>query len=210
MRLSRVSRRRSQRRDRRSPWVNEDLLGYEGRHGSRALCHLVIHWGAGDVPVCLVGNFDGGLGTSTTNAIQVVATAIAERIGRNDFRLIEWYPHWSQSQERFSEVVLNPVPPTKLGYGQVVVGEERELHTEKTHAVAVRFADPQWTHRSEDDIAKLLGEEAVRELRSFAGIEGDYTPERLFGSTGRQKAEAIRAHNRQIFANLEAQSSERT
>src|SRR5437588_6863077 len=146
--------------------MNDELLEYEGPHGTRALCHLLIFLCAEKPPVCVVGNFDGGLGSSTTNAIQVVATRVAERIHRDDFRLIECYPHWSPSHHRYSEVTLTPAPATQLAYGQVLTGDPANPHTEE-HTVVVRFVDPQWTPRSENGLAKLLGEEAVRELRSY-------------------------------------------
>lgn len=39
-------------------------------------------------------------------------------------------------------------------------------------------------------------------------MPGDYTAERLFGNTGRQQAEAVRAHNHQVADGLEAHLSE--
>jgi hypothetical protein len=65
--------------------VNEDLLEYEGLSGMRAVCHLLWYRSDTGPLVCLVGNFYGGFGTFTTNAIEVVATAIAERLHRDDF-----------------------------------------------------------------------------------------------------------------------------
>lgn len=44
-------------------------------------------------------------------------------------------------------------------------------------------------------LAKLVGHDALYDMFAMGGITGDYTPERLFGSTGRRLAEGIRAHN---------------
>lgn len=59
----------------------------------------------------------------------------------------------------------------------------------------------------------LLGEAVVRELRSFAGLPGDYTPQRLFGSSGDSQATEVRDHNRHLFdalvAHIEAWTDER-
>jgi hypothetical protein len=74
----------------------------------------------------------------------------------------------------------------------------------------VRFVDPRWCRRSEDEVAELLGEDSVRELRSFAGLPGDYIPERVFGTTGKELADAVRAHNREVGERLEAQIKEWT
>jgi hypothetical protein len=57
-------------------------------------------------------------------------------------------------------------------------------------------------------MARLLGELAIRELRSYDGQPGEYNPERLFGTTGHRHAEQIRVHNRQITTHLDAQIAE--
>ena len=102
--------------------MNEELLEYQGLHGMRPLCHLLIYRSGSKPVVCVAGNFDGGLGTSTTTAIEIIATALATRIGQEDFRLIEWYPH-HRGQPPFSEVTLAPVEPTKLVHGEVVAAD---------------------------------------------------------------------------------------
>lgn len=209
MRILRTGGRRSHGGESGYVLMNEHLLEYEGRHRSRVLCHLLVFLGEDKPPVCVVGNFDADFGTSTTNASEVVATAVSDRIEREAFRLIEWYPHWSQTQGRFSEVLLTPAPPTEIPYGQLVVGDGVDLHL-KEHTVVVRYLNPRWTPHSEDELAELLGEGSIRELRSYAGLPGDYTPERLFASTGRQRASAVREHNRRVFDNLAAQLSEWT
>jgi hypothetical protein len=91
-----------------------------------------------------------------------------------------------------------------------VITDHAEAHTVRRDAAPVRFADPRWCRRSEDEVAELLGEDAVRELRSFAGLPGDYIPERLFGATGKRLTDAIRSHNRQVGDGLEAEVKEWT
>ena len=187
---------------------NEELLEFEGMNGIRSVCHLLVY-GCGEDPlVCIVGNFDGSLGSPTTNAIEVVATAIAPRISRDAFRLLEWYPH--DSGWRFSEVTLTPVASERIPRGKLIISSDTDAHAVRENATTIRFADPDWCRRSEDEGAELLGEEQVRELRSFAGLPGDYVPERLFGTTGKKLVDAIRAHNRAVGDGLEAQIKEWT
>jgi len=85
----------------------------------------------------------------------------------------------------------------------------------RTHDHAVRrdttfrsFRDPRGSRRSEDEVSELLGEHAIRELRSLAGLPGDYTPERLFGGTAKRLADAIRTHNREVSDGLASQIKE--
>jgi hypothetical protein len=50
----------------------------------------------------------------------------------------------------------------------------------------------------------------MRDLRSFAGLPGDYTPERRFGSTGERPrlVKSIRAHNDRIIDAADALTKE--
>ena len=122
-------------------WFDE-LLEYEGAHGTRSACH-VLWYGAGEGPsVCLVGNFDDAVGSSTANAIESVATVVAARFGRDDFRLIEWFPR--DSGRRFSEVTLTPIPGTELEHGTVAIGSGDDAQTIRRTTAIVRFADPRW------------------------------------------------------------------
>ena len=188
--------------------VSERMVEYDGLNGMRSLCHLLVYGCGADPFVCIVGNFDGGLGSQTTNAIEVVATAIVPLISRDAFRLLEWYPH--DSGRRFSEVTLTPVSPQRVARGKVVISSDADAHTVRRDTAVIRFIDPSWCRRSEDQVADLLGENAIRDLRSFAGLPGDYIPERLFGDTGKKLADAIRAHNRQVSPGVEAQIKEWT
>lgn len=186
--------------------INDDLLEFEGHNGIRSLCHLLVFYLAADGPrVCVLGNFDQPVGAQTTNAIEAAATAVADWLGQDDFRLFEWYPH--RPGEPFSEVTLTNVAPQELPYGELMVVDAHDADTSREF-VTVRFANPQWARRTEDQMAELLGEPSIRELRSYAGIRGDYHPERLFGSTGRRKLKEIQDQNRQTVEALEAQISE--
>jgi hypothetical protein len=188
--------------------TRDEVLEYSGFHGTRALCHLRVYETYRELPVCIVGNFDGGLGTSTTNAIETVATRVAEQIDSDEFRLIEWYPHGYYAQG-FSEAILERVPATGRAHGQVLIQGEPPDHALATgHTAIARFAHPQWTHRSENELAELLGGETVQELRALASERGDYTVERLFGRSGLHQANAVRAHNRFQFDALEARLGE--
>lgn len=177
-------------------------------HGIRSACHLLVYGCGTDPLVCIVGNFDGGLGSPTTNGIEVVATAVAARVGRKAFRLLEWHPH--DAARRFSEVTLNVVADEKIARGEVIVSGGMNADIVRRDTAVVRFVDPRWRQRSEDEVAELLGEDSVRELRSYAGLPGDYVPERLFGATGKELADTIRAHNRAAAGGLEAQIQEWT
>ena len=177
-------------------------------NGIRSACHLLVYSCGADPLVCIVGNFDGGLGSPTTNAIEVMATKVAARISRDVFRLLEWYPHAREGP--FSEVTLTPVASERVARGEVIVSRGADAHTLRRDIAAVRFVDPSWCRRSEDEVAELLGEDAVRQLRSLAGLTGDYIPGRLFGATGKDLVDAVRAHNRQVAGGLEAQIEEWT
>ena len=58
------------------------------------------------------------LGARPLNAIEAVATAIAPRVPRDAFGLLEWYPH--DGGRRFSEVTLTPVPAERIAHGKVI------------------------------------------------------------------------------------------
>jgi hypothetical protein len=126
-----------------------------------------------------------------------VTTAAAARFGRDDFRLIEWFPR--DSGRRFSEVTLTPVLGTEVELGTVAIGSGDEAHTIRRTTTIVRFADPRWASPTENELAHLLGEEEIRDLRSFAGLPGGSAPERLFGSTGERLTKSLRAHNARII-----------
>jgi hypothetical protein len=91
-----------------------------------------------------------------------VATAIAPRISRVAFRLVEWYPN--DSGRRFSEVTLTPVPPERIARGKVVIRSDADAHAVRRDTAVIRFADPLWRPRSEDEVADLLYANCDRSL----------------------------------------------
>jgi hypothetical protein len=188
--------------------VNEDLFEWEPLSGLRALAHLLIYRIAGAAPVCLVGSLDGEMGSLPSQMPEILATAVADRLGRDDFRLVVWYPR--EARYPFRELELSRIRPRELDHDALVVRDAAsgdEL-TRRVRSRTVRFADPRWSRRTEDELARVLGEPAIRELRAYAGLPGDYTPERLFGTTGRRQAGQIRLHNDQTAAQLDAQVTE--
>ncbi len=207
-RPSRDSTPASRAQRQRFELANEDLLEFEAQHGMRGLCHLLIFVAGESQPVCVVGNFENHVGPATGSVIESVATSVADRLGRQQFRLIEWYPHWPQSHHTFAEVILTPVPETAIPAGQLATTDDHDVAPLAQRTALVRYVDPQWNQLSEDDLAALLGEPAIRELRSYAGLPGDYTPQRLFGTTGITRLDAIRQHNQRTAENLKAQLDE--
>jgi hypothetical protein len=141
--------------------IVEELLEYEGLRGSRALCHLLVLVGNG-ARVCVLGNFDDAPWCTTTNAAEAVATGAAERLGRDDFRVIECFPR--DHPYPFSEVTLDRVPARTVPRGQVVIDDGEDMHT-TGHSAVVRFANPRWSGLSKGEIGALLGEAVVCELR---------------------------------------------
>jgi hypothetical protein len=163
--------------------VNEELSEWEALHGIRALAHLLIYWGADDVPVCLVGSFDGTFGSLPSNAPEILATAVGDRLGRDDFRLVVWHP--PDDRYPFRKLELSRVEPRELQQDSLVVLDpvSGDQVTRWDHLRTVHFANPRRARRAEDEMAQLLGEPAIRGLRSYAGQPRDYTPERLFGTS---------------------------
>jgi hypothetical protein len=92
----------------------------------------------------------------------------------------------------------------RLAQGEVVIRGRTHDQTVRRDTTLTRFTDPRWSRRSEDEVAELLGENAIRELCSFAGLPGDYALERLFGATGKGLADAIWAHDRKLADGLES------
>jgi len=189
-----VAARVAQREARRYWLAQDELLEYPAYSGFRAVCHLLVYLAAGKPPLCVVGNFEQILGSSTSNVIEAVATAVAERIASDEFCLIQWYPHLLGGH-KFSEVQLEKVPASTVTQGQALVGHEDQWQETARHTTITRFANPRWVPLSERELVKLLGQRAVCALYAIAGIKGDYLPQRLFGTTGRTLAEDIRAHN---------------
>jgi hypothetical protein len=118
----------------------------------------------------------------TSHAIESAATAVAARFRRDDFQLIEWFPR--EREHRFSEVTLAPIPAREVEHGTVAIGSGTDAHTIIRTTAIVRFTDPRWARRTEDDLARLLG------------------------STGERLVKSIRAHNDRIIDAVDALTKE--
>ncbi len=191
-----TTRRARLRAGKRSPYALfcDELLEFPGYSGMRGLCHLLTYGHALAPYVCITGNFDSAPGPSTTNVIEHVATAIATRLDTDGFRLINWHPR--RGTDRFMDIKLKAVPPTATAHGLTLVtqSEGRYTVTDREELVT-RFIEPTFHPLDESDIGKLIGESQLRQLYAFAGIEGDYTPQRLFGTHGQKRVDAISQHN---------------
>ena len=191
---SRVRVPAANRQARRYWLASDELLEFPAYNGFRGVCHLLIYVAARKPTLCLAGNFDQPVGAFTTTRVEAVATKVADRLGGDEFRLIEWYPH-SLGGAPYPEVTLDAVAASTVTHGQALTGDGQRWHTTTHHTTVVRFANPRFTALGEPQLAKLLGHQALHELHDMAAMNGEYTPELLFGATGRRLAEEIRAHN---------------
>jgi hypothetical protein len=188
--------------------TREELLEYPGLNGMLAACHLRVYEAPTETPVCIVGNFDGGVGTTTTNAIEMVATAVSERIDADRFTLIEWYPHGYESWP-FSEVRLRRARGAERKAGwTVIMNEAGEADLACSRRVRIRFANPQWRSCSEQRAAELLGAEALRELTELAGEDGEYQPRRALGEAEHERVEKLRRFNHERLHGIAGQLAE--
>jgi hypothetical protein len=189
--------------------TREQLLEYPGLNGMRAACHLRVYEASRRKPVCIVGNFDDGVGTTTTNAIEMVATAIREPIGLRRFRLIEWYAH-GYPRWPFSEVRLRRAWRAEREAGRIMImGDEGGLDVDRVRRIPVRFMNPRWQGMNEQGVAELLGADALKELTDLAGeYDGDYDAERALGERARDRVSELERHNTQRVQEIVAQLSE--
>jgi hypothetical protein len=74
--------------------TRERLLTYQGLNDFDGLCHVRIYEQPGQLPIVIAGALDDNPGTSITNAISMVASAVqrSEFSDGREFRLIEHYP----------------------------------------------------------------------------------------------------------------------
>ncbi len=73
--------------------ARELLLTYQGLDAFNGLCHIRVYEQPGQLPVVIAGGLDDNPGTSITNAVEMLATAVQHRLftdGR-EFHLIEHY-----------------------------------------------------------------------------------------------------------------------
>jgi len=74
--------------------IEEYLLAYPGFSAEPGICHLIVAGDAPGGPAVLIGDLEGNPGTSPTNALERVASAIAQRLfdGQLAFRLYQYEP----------------------------------------------------------------------------------------------------------------------
>ena len=186
--------------------TGEELLVYPGLNGHLGACHPRVYQSDGERPVCIVGSFDERIGTSIQNAIEMIATIVAERIGANRFTLLEWWPH---QRNPFVEVRHRRVRPRKLPFGRLVmIGDAGTVEFDRTRHVRARFADPAWEPWDTARIVQTLGADAVAELDQLAGEPGDYDPARVFGVSGRLRLAAVIDRNNAAIGHVVAQLAE--
>lgn len=74
--------------------IKEYLLAYPGFSAEPGVCHLIVASDAPDGPAVLIGDLKDNPGTSPTNALERVASAIAQHLfdGELAFRLYQYEP----------------------------------------------------------------------------------------------------------------------
>ena len=175
--------------------THQSLLRYQGLHGTEGLCHVRVYEQAGRLPVAIVGALDDGPGTSTTNAIEMVAAAVqcaCFEDGR-EFELIEHHPsslagHGSPSfcRVRFRHRGIDEDPNDLSHYAGTIVSIEIDgLDVEPGEPIGGDFRDPRW--------------EPIADIEQFIGCdvqlwkEGTYTARAVAGEQGQRLRDEVAA-----------------
>jgi hypothetical protein len=179
---------------------HESLLPYQGFHGTQGICHVRVYEQPGRLPVVIAGALEDAPGTSTMNAIEMVAAAIQANLfpdGR-EFELVEHFPGSlggrfgpSFARVRFAHRSIdeNPEDATHYAGTLMVIGGD-EVHVTLGHPIQGDFRDPSWEPIT--DIEQLIGrevevwDEGTYTARAVAGERG----QRLRDEVARQTAEA--------------------
>jgi hypothetical protein len=179
---------------------HESLLPYQGFHGTQGICHVRVYEQPGRLPVVIAGALEDAPGTSTMNAIEMVAAAIQANVfsdGR-EFELVEHLPGSlggrigpSFSRVRFAHRSIDEDPRDATHYaGTLVLIGGDEVHVTLGDAIQGDFRDPSWEPIA--DIEQLVGcevetwDEGTYTARAVAGEQG----RRLRDEVARQTAEA--------------------
>lgn len=179
---------------------HESLLPYQGFHGNQGICHVRVYEQPGRLPVVIAGALEAGPGTSTMNAIEMVAAAIQANVfpdGR-EFELIEHFPGSlggrvgpSFSRVHFAHRSIDEDPGDATHYaGTLVLVGGDEVHVAHGHPIQGDFRDPSWEPIT--DIEQLLGcEVKVWDKDSYTGraVAGE-SGEQLRDEAARRTAEA--------------------
>jgi hypothetical protein len=184
--------------------THQSLLRYQGFYETEGLCHVRVYEQAGRLPVAIVGALDDGPGTSTTNAIEMVAAAVQGACfadGR-EFELIEHHPssitgHGSPSfcRVRFRHRDIEEDPNDRSHYaGTVVSIEPDSLDIEPGEPIRGDFRDPSW--------------EPVADIEQFIGCDvqlwkaGTYTAYAVAGLQGRRLRDEVAARTGEAISHL--------
>ncbi len=175
--------------------THESLLRYQGLHGTEGLCHVRVYEQAGRLSVAIVGARDDGPGTSTTNAIEMVAAAVqgACFAGGREFELIEHHPssiagHGSPSfcRVRFRHRNIHEDPSDPSHYAGTIVSIEPDgLDLEPGAPIRGDFRDPSW--------------EPIADIEQFIGCDvqvwkdGNYTASAVAGAHGQRLRDEVAA-----------------
>jgi len=175
--------------------THESLLRYQGLHGTEGLCHVRVYEQAGRLPVAIAGALDDGPGTSTTNAIEMVAAAVQGECfadGR-EFELIEHHPSsiagdgspsFCRVRFRHRDIDEDPSDPSHYA-GTIVSIEPDGLDFEPGEPVRGDFRDPSWEPIA--DIEQLIG----REVQLWKN--GTYTAHAVAGEPGQRLRDEVAA-----------------
>jgi hypothetical protein len=166
--------------------TNQCLLTYPGFHGTQGVCHVRVYEQAGRLPVVIAGQLDDGPGTTTTNAIEMVAAAVqGEFFG--DGREFELVEHWSDTIDmqgtpvflrvHFAHRSIEEDPEDRTHYaGTVVVIDGEDTTAERGEPIRGDFRDPRW--------------DAILDITGLVGCNvevwspGDYTARAVAGEEG--------------------------
>jgi len=184
--------------------TQQSLLRYQGLHGSEGLCHVRAYEQAGCLPVAIAGALDDGLGTSTTNAIEMVAAA-AQRACFADgceFELIEHHPSSiagyggpSFCRVRFRHRDIDEDPSDLSHYAGAILSFEPDgLDLEPGEPIRGDFRDPSW--------------EPIADVEQFVGCDvqiwedGTYTARAVAGEQGQRLRDRVAAHTGEAINHL--------
>lgn len=184
--------------------THQDLLRYQGLHGTEGLCHVRVYEQGGRLPVVIVGALDDGPGTSTTNAIEMVAAAVQGACfadGR-EFELIEHHPssiacHGSPTfgHVRFRHRPIEEDPGDPSHYAGTILSIERDgLDVESGEPIRGDFRDPSW--------------ELIADIERFMGCEvrlweaGTYTAYAVAGEQGQRLRDEVAARTSEAINHL--------
>jgi hypothetical protein len=168
--------------------TNNCLLPYEGFHCTQGVCHVRVYEQAGRLPVVIAGQLDDGPGTTTTNAIEMVASAIQSEFfshGR-EFELVEHWPDTIDSQGtpvfarvHFEHRSIQEDPGDASHFAGTLVSIDAD-GTQVDHGSLIEgdFGDARW--EPIQDISDLVG------CAVQVWHPGDYTAGAVAGDAGQQ------------------------